>query len=84
MARFPLLTKTEFEQIGAALADLLNAHAATIRTAPSRDAAIALVASQHYSAISTIATALAKSNPAFDRAKFLASAYTLNDRPAAS
>lgn len=74
MARHGTLTRKDFEQVSAAMADLLAAVQATITTAPSRAEAAMATSLQYGNCVKTLAAVLARSNTSFDKNRFLAEA----------
>lgn len=75
MARHGTLTRKDFEEVSAAMADLLSAVQATIRDpALSRAQASGAVSLQFASCVNTLATVMARSSTAFQKDRFKAGA----------
>lgn len=75
MARHGTLTRKDFEQVSATMADLLSAIKATVADpALSRAQASSAISLQYGSCVNTLAAVLARSNTTFDKERFLAGA----------
>lgn len=71
MARHGTLTRKDFQQVSAALRDLLDANLRTIETSSTRPQAISGVSLQWRNFVNTLADVLSRSSTTFDKEKFL-------------